>query len=258
MKIRFHSAIAGFAAVSLSLAATPAYSVPTLQVDIAGGTYDPVTETIVTANETFTVRAWLSPKQQNATELLSSSYVISMAIAPMVGSGFNPDNSSFVFDGQTINVTEDMEYGVPPLEDYVLHDPGDLPKHGVFETYFAEWEFHFDESAEYKKVNVQDDPGAALMTGTGSYVVQFTVDVSGLSGSVNGKQIGVHFDLYNKTIDPVDVDVDKFAPFSHDAEYRPPSIVFSDEIPEPASFAVWGVLGAVAAAFRVRRRRAKG
>ncbi|RIK82506.1 MAG: hypothetical protein DCC68_06335 [Planctomycetota bacterium] len=258
-------AVAGFAVAVLCVPATPGFAVPTLQVDILGGTYDTTTETIVTSDKAFTVRAWLTPgngNNEDIMELISREYLLSIAVVPKASSTFDPSSSSFLIDGDTINVTEEMEYGVPPLEDMVASaDPGDLSDHGIFETFFYELSFYFNSQAEYTTVNVQYNPGAPLIAGSGSYVVEFDVNVSALSGSIGGQPIGLHFDLYDASginkQDSEDIDVGKFAPFSHDAEYRPPPRDNSEEIPEPASLAIWGLLGAVGLVAGVRNARVK-
>jgi hypothetical protein len=61
------------------------------------------------------------------------------------------------------------------------------------------------------------------------YFASFDVDVSSLAP---GHEI--HFDLYNTSIKNGDIDVSKFAPFSHDAETN------STPVPEPGTLLLMG------------------
>lgn len=113
------------------LAQGTASAIPTLQLDIFGGTYDSASETIIAPGSEFTLYAYLIPNDKNT---LDDWYYISAALIPPT----NPPGDSlgyFVFESDIISVTSDMFYGVPPLETILGHDPGDLPSHGIFETY---------------------------------------------------------------------------------------------------------------------------
>ena len=109
------------------LASARAEAVPVLQLDIIGGTYDWETQTIVSNSTSFTLVALLTPQDSSA---LYDTYYISAALTPQTAEGTNPTNSTFSFDGTTYNATEDMTYGVPPLEEgmYGTEDPGDLQR----------------------------------------------------------------------------------------------------------------------------------
>lgn len=204
---------------------------PTLQLDIAGGTYDSATQTIVASTNPFTLYAYLI---ENSSNKLSDTYYISMALAPQRDT--SGSLGSFTFNTTTVDVTSDMTYGVPPLETYLgdiaTFDSGDLPQHGIFETYFYEYEFQFDGS-QITKYNTQDraisgDP--IPTTGTGMYYVALNVNTASLDPNYN-----IHFDLYNSSLakkSTTDLDVTKFAPFSHDAESR--------QVPEPSTLLLLG------------------
>lgn len=211
------------------LTASKGLAVPTLQLDIAGGAYDSTTETIVATSNIITLYAYLSP---NAKNQLTDTYYISAAIAPKVDKA-GADIGSFTFNGNTINATGDMTYGTPPLEeiaDLQGWDKGDLPKHGIFPTYFSEFEFQFNSKNQIGEYDTADRAinGDLISTdGTGMYYVAFTIDTSLLDPNYV-----LHFDLYNTKLKGLDVDVTQFAPFSHDAQ--------STAVPEPSTVILLG------------------
>lgn len=196
------------------------FACPTLQLDILGGTYSApgdgqTNETIVSPGDKFTLFAFLIP---NSSNTLNDTYYISAALVPMVTPP-GGNLGSFSFGGQNVIVTTNMTYGIPPLEAVVEWDKGDLPRHGIFETYFKEFAFQFNSGQQINPYNTQDraKTGRSIPTsGSGMYFVTFEVNVSGLSPGYI-----IHFDLYNtKLLCSGDIDVTRFAPFSHDAESR--------------------------------------
>lgn len=224
-------------AALLAAGTSAANAIPSLQVGIVGGTYDnsPGVETTIAGATPFTLYALLTP-QQNATPaeitaLLNTTYYMSFALTPKLNP---PDASatlgSFDVDGTTYNVTGDMIYGTPPLETVAtqLFDSGDLSTHGIYETWFKQLSFNFSGTDQTTPFNVQ--PGAdgcegcdpAASGGTGAFFKTFTVDVSLLEAGYS-----IHMDLYNEKVITCgrnpncvagDVDVNDFAPFSHDAQ----------------------------------------
>ena len=238
--------------LAIALVATSARAYPTLQLDISGGTYDTPTQTIMAPANTFALYAYgLSTGPQAIS--LADKFFVSMAVVP---STTTPGSyGSFTVNGTTVNVTSDMSAGGPPLEASGLFDPGDLAAHGVFPTYFSEQAFYFSSGNQSAQYNTQDDAGAGPQTGTGMYYMQFDFNVSGLAPG-----LGIHFDLYNEQLiekckkvggcTPVDLDINQFAPFSHDAEGA------VAVVPEPESYAMLlaglGLLG-----FTARRRKQK-
>jgi hypothetical protein len=196
-----------------------AYALPSLQLDILGGTYDTATETIVSTNSSFTLYALLDPGKST----IDDTYFISAALRPVT---VPPGGSygSFTFDGTPVNVTSGMVYGIPPLAS------ADLPTHSIFETYFQEFSFNFNSSSKTLAYNSQDYPGQGPvqnLSGT-MYYKSFSVNTATLAAGY-----GIHFDLYNEKIKKGDLSLDLFAPFSHDAEYR--------QVPEPTTILLLGL-----------------
>src|SRR6266404_8008256 len=121
---------------ALCLAAS-AWAVPTLQLDTNPGMYDPVTQTTIATSNPFTLRALL-----DGSTGLTRTYYISAAIIPNPGSA---NFGTFAINGTTFSASSGMQYGYAPIDSTLAkYDPGDLPKHGVYPTYFAELSFTID------------------------------------------------------------------------------------------------------------------
>lgn len=227
-----------------------ANAVPTLQLGIAGGSYDSATQTIFSPGQSFALYAFLRPNDGNT---IGDTYYLSMAIAPKIsGAG---TLGSFTYNNNTVNVTSDMTYGTPPIDAISsAFDPGDLAPHGIFDTYYKEVAFSFSIANQSAVFNTQVNPSWGPQSGSGMYYQQFDIDTSNLESGYE-----VHFDLYNTKLcagsqgqcgGTTDTDITQFAPFSHDAQSATP-------IPEPETYAMLlaglGLMGFIA-----RRRRAGG
>jgi hypothetical protein len=207
-----------------------AHAIPTLQLDIVSPNtfYDPATETIATTSPNFTLYALLNPDRDSDVD---GTYFISAAILGPIDSG-----GSFVFDGQEIAVNGEMAFGTPPMG-----GGKQLPPHGIFDTYYAEFPINFGEAFEAIPYNTQDDAGLGPISseGTGFYALAFDIDVSDL-----GEDLSLHFDLYQTGSGIVE-----FAPFSHSAQFQ--------RAPEPGTILLLG-LGLTGLATWHRRRRSAG
>ncbi len=190
---------------ALIVSAGAAHALPSLQLDVAGGTYDSSSSTIIAGQNPFTVYALLDTTSLSG----AGTFYISAAIVPKTAIG---SFGSFTVNGTTYSAGSGMQYGNPPVD--ATGNKNDLPAHGIYDTYYAEIAFTFDSSKKAIAYNTADHPGG-LTTGAGTLLYNaFNVDMSGLTAGYT-----VHFDLYNiKTDKKGNITVDQFAPFSHDAQ----------------------------------------
>lgn len=206
--------------MAMALFSLTAMAIPTLQLNIEGGVYQASDETIVTSSSQFTLDAFA--RVESFDLVIDQPVYLSVAITPK--SGPDPvDFGSFKVDGNSYDMNSpDLMYGVPPVENAAaIFDGGDLGKHEIFETLFLEIEFYFNAASTVEAFNTQDEAGnvpVATSDGTGMYIKTFDIDTSGL---LEGFEL--HFDLYNTKVknNSSDLDIDDFAPFSHDAATVP-------------------------------------
>ena len=230
----------------------PAHAVPSLQLDIAGGSYVGGSDQTVYSNgNSFSLYAYGLAGSVSLTD----SFYLAMALVPQTGPASSSIGSfTYAINGgsaSTVNVTSDMTYGVPPLELTLAaqgHDGGDLGQHSIYETFYKQVSFNFSSGQQSGIYNTQDDAGSGPISGSGMYYVKFDIDLGGLPASSG---YGIHFDLYNTQLGkkPGDIDAKDFAPFSHDAQG-----MVTTPVPEPETYAMLlaglGLMGFVA-----RRRR---
>lgn len=239
-----------------------AHAVPELTLDIEGGTYDTVQEDIVAPDSTFTLLALLNPPARHGNEdadeyearvaaYFSETYFISIALTPQTSA--DGDYGSITVGSTTVDITDDMAYGLPPLDESLVDatadndkDEQDLIHSGdIFPTFFWEstgFQFSFDgeQCVEYDSQTSRD----GCVAGTGIWVVRFDIDASLLA-----EGYGLHIDFYSTILNGTDTDRDAFAPFSHDARYD----CCRRKIPEPGTLGLLGI-GLLGLGFARRRK----
>jgi hypothetical protein len=225
----------------LTLAAATAEAYPILQLDIIGGHYDAATETIVSGGPDFVLVALLSHAD---ADLLADTYYISAAVSPNPGPA-GGDLGNFSWNGTNYDVTDDMTYGTPPLEaSGATHDGGDLPGHGIFPTFFREFSFQFSTANRTEEYNTEDNPSGLTPTSATTNVAYYAL--FNITTGLTGDNV-LHFDLYNSAVRRNgDEDVDRHAPFSHDAESS------NQKVAEPGSMLLMS-MGLLFAARSMRR-----
>lgn len=226
--LRAVAAMAAACAMSL-----PALAIPTLQLDIGGGTYNSSTtptatcsaQTTCAGSQSFTLYALFTPSSRAPSP--SDTYYISAAVEPGLSAPANL--GSFTFNSTVVNVTSGMTLGTP----------SGLPPHDAFPTYFKEFTFSFspaDGSAVPYDVQTVAGTHTGPTGGPGAMLYRaFTVDTTNLSS-----QVRIHFDLYHRDGSRID----ERAPFSHDAE----------SVPAPAVLSLLGLGLMLAGALRSRAR----
>lgn len=181
---------------------------PLLQLDIIGGTYDSGSQDTVYVGDDPTLVALLNPNDDHGKYDSSiDKYYFSIAYYPEASTfgGSAPTVTAKTgFGAKALDNTGTGIYGTPSI------GGGNLPPHGVFPTYYYEWEFEFD-GYMVDAYNVQTDPGNPVPYTSGDYfyAAYFDIDVS----EILDAGYYAHFDLYNRVGD--------FAPFSHDATATP-------------------------------------
>ncbi|MCJ7751105.1 MAG: choice-of-anchor N protein, partial [Armatimonadetes bacterium] len=204
------------------VAPQPACAVPDLQLFVEGATYDPQTETWVTASSTF-----------NLQVLVANNTLEDVFVAVAIPPDGDPAGGTVMLGGSPVTIGSSP--GTP-----TMNNGHSLPGHGIYPTYFGT--YFLGDLVPTAATPVQDmQPGGGGGWSTLGLVVTIPVTITGFAS--------VHFDVYDHIVGETKV---RFAPFSHDAEYTP----------EPGSLVLLlsgtgGVLG-LGVCKRVVSRRRRG
>ncbi|NNE38339.1 MAG: PEP-CTERM sorting domain-containing protein [Gammaproteobacteria bacterium] len=226
-----------------------ANAVPSLQLDIIGGTYDTGDETIVGDGD-LVAYGKVRNDGDNSTDYiksaidLTSDYQISLALYRLDGTSILSSDSgfgSFGFGGTTYSVGNgNLVHGSPPATESPDTSSEDLQNHGIFPTFYGTYDFDWIDTQTRSSVNTQDTTGTDpndFSSGADLVYMTFSWDIAGLTDGY-----GLHFDLYEVLADG---SRGIFAPFSHDA---------ASSIPEPGPLALLG-MGLIMVFLSARRRR---
>lgn len=226
---------------------SPAFALPDLQLDILGGTYDKVDESVFSNQNAGEVFAYC--QNSNKVDCLNQNFFLSIAIIDNNGDsvGAGTDFGSFDFGGTTYS-SSGLTYGTPSA------GTDTLGSHGIFDTLFKEIDVQFAPNQTRSGINVEDDPGTNPLANSGSdlYYKGFNFNVSGLAQGYR-----LHFDLYNKVEGnkPDSLVIGSPAPFSHDAYIQATNGGGDvEKTPEPGTTAALGLL-ALGSVIALKKRK---
>ncbi len=215
-------------ACCFTLASVAAIASPELQLGISHGLYDASSETIVTSEDEFTLNAFGIAQGETAFASDETVYV-SVAVSADPGLDLR-DFGSFVFNGIVYSSSSALLLGVPPEENNMGPDSGDLSTHGHYPAMFLQHPFKFDAANLTADIDTRANPGyMPTKNGDQYFYKSFTVKVTGLNAGYN-----LHFDLFTtKEDESGDVDIARSVPLSHDAEtnYAPEHLTTTLYVP---------------------------
>jgi len=232
-----------------------AAAVPVLQLDIIGGTYDPITETAVSTENPASIVALGTPGSNwSAPDILAETFYLSVALYDGEGGVTAEEATGLALQVNDVSYSaSDLFYGVPPS---MATQPPLLGRQDVFPTSYFEIPFMFDTATQTATYDMADATGAVALYegGTGSFYRVFDVSYSGVAQGIN-----LHFDLFSVDyLDAGEIVRGIFAPFSHDAELTNSitSTKTAVSVSEPSSALVFGLSAVVL--FVIRRRSMRG
>ena len=213
-----------------------ANAVPTQQLDIEGGVYDSVTETIVISQQEFDLWAITTSTENGGNgnggtltnaQIQSTEFFLTVALIGIpMGDGMTaPDIGTIFINGQAFTSME-LTWGFAPTGDAEKLANFDIAPHDIFPVWFFEVTYTFADMVDCATYNTQNDFGSgADTTLTGSLCTPFEVDLTQMT---NVDITSVHFDTYTLNNDDT---IRTFAPFSHDAA----------TVPEPGTLSLLGL-----------------
>ena len=223
-----------FLVLAISAAAvSTANAVPDLQLFIAGANYDHITDSWVTASNSFDLYVVSANSSRE-------DVIVSLALGQMD----DPGGVSANFGGTVISNT-DWTYGYAPLDNYYDSWNGgltDLPRHSVFPTNFVEMHTGNFGINDHVGDVMPDKYGDFWNPSTGNGYAGAWGEVRSFHVELGGIFSQIHFDAYTLNNDGT---IREFAPFSHDASAL-------SAVPEPATIFLLGagLIGVGAASFR--------
>jgi hypothetical protein len=260
--------------VVVSMSARVAWAIPVLQIYIEGATYNDDTDSWeLTTDGTDPLRVWVIGNVGAVGTIEDVRFAASFDEGADFSISLTP-STTFIDDDYyngveddstpqvpTLNLTPDTSEGLGfdtsgtgVVDNYstpVLGNGDPLPSHGVFGEgrLWSEWSLgNFTETdspiGDFNGV----DPFPLSFPSTGQ------INVYEISITLNsGDSVTIHYDAYNHFFGEKDGKVHyRKAPFSHDGDGGANGV-----IPEPATLAIWSVLGMVGAGgyWRSRRKR---
>mgnify|MGYP003628506951 FL=1 len=233
-----------------------AQAVPTMQIYLEGGVYNPLTETWVASAANGPARLWVIGTPGNKGAITDVKLVAGYSSANGAGAVSISATSSTTggFGGFTDPSTpgaptalgEDTSETSPLLNSGEELDRPNrlLPAHGIYGSGVFFQEFDIGD------FTLVDSPTGDFINGfpTGTLTDQSQINVYeiAVAGITSGT---VHFDVYG-----TQAGKDVFAPFSHDGETGG-GLITTTEVPEPGTLLVLG-LGLTGLGMMRRRRKA--
>jgi hypothetical protein len=205
-----------------------------LQLFIDGAIYDTESETWITESQSFDIYVVSADEYRE-------DVIVSLALRPTD----IPADADVSFGGNDIDLL-DWEFGYAPIDNLPneWNPGGDLPRHGVYPTWFTELNTgDFDLSTSVGDVQ-PDEFGNFWNPASGDGEATHQGQIKMFHVETDGIYTSLHFDAYTLNDDG---SVDVFAPFSHDAQ--------ANYVPEPGTIAMMGtgMFGVGLAAFRRKK-----